>query len=64
MAAEQSIRREDSLGLHLPDPVISPAGGLQPEEEAVLADSVGLALLVVLDTLSAGCLQSAVACRA
>jgi RNA polymerase sigma-70 factor (ECF subfamily) len=45
-------RREESLEVHLPDPVISPAGELQPEEEAVLADSVGLALLVVLDTLT------------
>src|SRR6266568_3673210 len=36
----------------LTDPVISPAGELQPEEEALLADSVGLALLVVLDTLA------------
>jgi RNA polymerase sigma-70 factor (ECF subfamily) len=32
--------------------VISPDGALQPEEEALLADSVGLALLVVLDTLT------------
>ena len=38
--------------MHLPDPVVSPEGTLQPEEEALLADSVGLALLVVLDTLS------------
>ena len=38
--------------MHLPDPVVSPGRGLQPEEEAVLADSVGLALLVVLDTLA------------
>jgi RNA polymerase sigma-70 factor (ECF subfamily) len=45
-------RREESLGVHLPDPVISPEGALQPEEEALLADSVGLALLVVLDSLS------------
>ncbi len=36
----------------MPDPVISPDGELQPEEEALLADSVGLALLVVLDTLT------------
>ncbi|MEX0667750.1 MAG: RNA polymerase sigma factor SigJ [Acidimicrobiia bacterium] len=48
----RNVRREDSFGVHLPDPVISPEGALQPEEEAVLADSVGLALLVVLDTLS------------
>jgi RNA polymerase sigma-70 factor (ECF subfamily) len=45
-------RHEETLGLHLPDPVISPEGPLQPEEEALLADSVGLALLVVLDSLS------------
>jgi RNA polymerase sigma factor (sigma-70 family) len=45
-------RREESLDAHLPDPVISPEGPLQPEEEALLADSVGLALLVVLDSLS------------
>jgi RNA polymerase sigma-70 factor (ECF subfamily) len=45
-------RREDSETLHLPDPVITSCGELQPEEEALLADSVGLALLVVLDTLT------------
>lgn len=38
--------------MRVPDPVISPDGKLQPEEEALLADSVGLALLVVLDTLT------------
>jgi RNA polymerase sigma-70 factor (ECF subfamily) len=48
----RKVRREESLEVHLPDPVISPAGDLQPEEEAVLSDAVGLALLVVLDTLS------------
>jgi RNA polymerase sigma factor (sigma-70 family) len=45
-------RREESLDTLVPDPVISDPGTLQPEEEALLADSVGLALLVVLDTLS------------
>jgi RNA polymerase sigma factor (sigma-70 family) len=48
----RTTRREEPLDVHLPDPVISPAGALQPEQEALLADSVGLALLVVLDTLS------------
>jgi RNA polymerase sigma factor (sigma-70 family) len=48
----RNVRREDSLGVHLPDPVISPMGELGPEEEALLADSVGLALLVVLDSLA------------
>jgi RNA polymerase sigma factor (sigma-70 family) len=52
MLRARTTRREEALGVHLPDPVISPAGELQPEEEALLADSVGLALLVVLDTLS------------
>ena len=37
---------------HLPDPVVSPYGEAQPEEQALLADSVGLALLIVLDTLT------------
>jgi len=45
-------RREEFLAVHVPDPVISPEGQLQPEDEALLADSVGLALLVLLDTLS------------
>ncbi|HZM57646.1 MAG TPA: sigma-70 family RNA polymerase sigma factor [Acidimicrobiales bacterium] len=48
----RNVRREESLEVHLPDPVISPAGELQPEEEALLADSVGLALQVVLDALA------------
>ena len=38
--------------MHLPDPIVSVEGALQPEDEALLADSVGLALQVVLDTLS------------
>ncbi|HEX8968671.1 MAG TPA: sigma-70 family RNA polymerase sigma factor [Chloroflexota bacterium] len=52
MLRSRNTRREESLSVHLPDPVISLDGRLQPEEEALLADSVGLALLVVLDTLS------------
>jgi RNA polymerase sigma factor (sigma-70 family) len=52
MLRSRNVRREQSLGVHLPDPVIRPDGELQPEEGAVLADSVGLALLVVLDTLA------------
>jgi RNA polymerase sigma-70 factor (ECF subfamily) len=52
MLRSRNVRREESLGVRLPDPVVSPEGALQPEEEALLADSVGLALLVVLDTLS------------
>jgi RNA polymerase sigma-70 factor (ECF subfamily) len=52
MLRARKVRREESLEVHLPDPIISPKGELQPEEEALLADSVGLALLVVLDTLA------------
>ena len=52
MLRARNRRREESIEAHLPDPVVSPEGGLQPEEEVLLADSVGLALLVVLDTLS------------
>jgi RNA polymerase sigma-70 factor (ECF subfamily) len=43
--------RETRREVHVPDPVIAPAEGLDPEQEALVADSVGLALLVVLDTL-------------
>jgi RNA polymerase sigma factor (sigma-70 family) len=52
MLRSRATRGEEPLDAHLPDPVISPEGPLQPEEEALLADSVGLALLVVLDSLS------------
>lgn len=44
-------RREQPLGVHVPDPIVSRADGPSPEDEALLADSVGLALQVVLDTL-------------
>jgi RNA polymerase sigma factor (sigma-70 family) len=43
-------RREVPLGAHVPDPVVSRAAG--PEHQALLADAVGLALLVVLETLA------------
>ena len=52
MLRARKVRREDSLEGHLPDPIVSPEGELQPEDEAVLADAVGLALQVVLDTLA------------
>ena len=45
-------RREGPLGVHVPEPIVSRADGFDPEREALLADSVGLALLVVLETLS------------
>ncbi|MFG1966855.1 sigma-70 family RNA polymerase sigma factor [Nonomuraea sp. NPDC049028] len=51
MLSSRERRREDSLEERLPDPVVSPAEGVDPEHEAVVADSVGLALLVVLESL-------------
>lgn len=44
-------RREESSGVHLPEPIVSD-GAPDPEQEALLAESVGIALLVVLETLS------------
>jgi RNA polymerase sigma-70 factor (ECF subfamily) len=46
----RAARREDSLDVHVPDPIVTPADD-DPQEHALLADSVGIALLVVLDTL-------------
>jgi len=51
MLRSRNVRRELPIGVHLPDPIVSLDAELQPEEEAMLADSVGLALLVVLDSL-------------
>ncbi|MEV0719499.1 sigma factor, partial [Asanoa sp. NPDC050611] len=48
----RSRRPDLPLDTHVPDPVVSPADGPSPEDEALLADAVGLALLVVLDTLN------------
>jgi RNA polymerase sigma-70 factor, ECF subfamily len=48
----RSSRPEEPLGPHVPDPIVSPEDGVDPEHEALLADSVGLALLVVLDALA------------
>jgi RNA polymerase sigma factor (sigma-70 family) len=45
-------RREEPLDVHVPDPILSPPTGVDPEQQALLADSVGLALLVVLETLT------------
>ncbi len=52
MLRSRTTRREHSLDVHVPDPIIDPADGADPEHEALLADSLGLALLVVLETLS------------
>jgi RNA polymerase sigma-70 factor (ECF subfamily) len=52
MLRSRKTRREQPLDVRVPDPVIDPADGTEPEHEALLADSVGLALLVVLETLT------------
>jgi RNA polymerase sigma-70 factor (ECF subfamily) len=52
MLRSRRTRREEPLAGGLPDPLIDRADGLDPEHEALLADSVGLALLVVLEQLS------------
>jgi RNA polymerase sigma factor (sigma-70 family) len=52
MLRARSSRREDYAGSWLPEPIVSVDVENNPEQEALLADSVGLALLVVLDTLS------------
>src|SRR5262245_39174097 len=52
MLRSRKTRRESSLESHLPDPILSSQDGLDPEQEALLGDSVGLAMLVVLDSLS------------
>jgi RNA polymerase sigma-70 factor (ECF subfamily) len=52
MLRSRRTRGEQRLDVHVPDPIVDPAGGTDPEHETLLADSVGLALLVVLETLS------------
>jgi RNA polymerase sigma factor (sigma-70 family) len=53
MLRSRATRREEPLDeVHVPDPLIARADAVDPEQQALLADSVGLALLVVLETLS------------
>jgi RNA polymerase sigma-70 factor (ECF subfamily) len=52
MLRARKRRREESLDVHVPDPIIDSTDGSNPEHEALLADSVGLALLIVLETLT------------
>ncbi|SDN95645.1 sigma-70 family RNA polymerase sigma factor [Actinacidiphila guanduensis] len=51
MLRARGQRREEPLEIHVPDPLLTAPAATGPEEQAVLADAVGLALLVVLDTL-------------
>jgi RNA polymerase sigma-70 factor (ECF subfamily) len=52
MLRARTARREELLGVHLPDPIVSRQDGVDPEQQALLADGIGLALLVVLETLA------------
>ena len=52
MLRARKTRREVSLATHIPDPIVSRETGTDPEQEALLGDSVGLALFVVLDSLT------------
>jgi RNA polymerase sigma-70 factor (ECF subfamily) len=52
MLRSRNLRREEPLGIHMPDPIIDRADGTDPEHEALLADAVGLALAAVLETLA------------
>jgi RNA polymerase sigma factor (sigma-70 family) len=52
MLRTRRSRREEPLDLRMPEPIVSSPDGPDPEQEALLADSVGLALLVVLETLT------------
>jgi len=52
MLRSRASRREDPFGEQVPEPIASREDMVDPEHEALLADSVGLALLVVLDTLA------------
>ena len=52
MLRSRKVRREEPIGVRLPEPILDRPDAIDPEHEALLADSVGLALLVVLETLS------------
>jgi|SRR5919106_940273 RNA polymerase sigma-70 factor (ECF subfamily) len=52
MLRSRTARREEPLAAHVPDPIVSRGDAIDPEHDALLADSVGLALLVVLETLT------------
>jgi RNA polymerase sigma-70 factor (ECF subfamily) len=52
MLRSRRTRREQPFGPHVPEPIVDGADGTDPEHEAILADSVGLALVVVLETLN------------
>jgi RNA polymerase sigma-70 factor, ECF subfamily len=51
MLRSRKSRREESLNAYMPDPIVSLESTIDPEQEAILAESIGVALLVVLETL-------------
>ena len=51
MLRSRDTRREQPFEPHMPEPIVDPIDGTDPEHEALIADSVGLALLMVLETL-------------
>ncbi|WP_035781791.1 sigma factor, partial [Arthrobacter sp. H14] len=51
MLRARNTRREEPLGVHMPDPVVSGVDDIDPADHALLSESVGLAMLVVLDAL-------------
>ncbi|GHG66091.1 DNA-directed RNA polymerase sigma-70 factor [Streptomyces griseocarneus] len=52
MLRSREQRREEPFEVHMPDPVISHESGIDPEQEVLMADSVGLAMMVVLEMLT------------
>src|ERR671918_500729 len=52
MLRSRASRREEPIGVRVPEPIVDREDGTDPEHEALLADSVGIALLVVLETLA------------
>ena len=52
MLRSRQSRREDPLDAQVPEPIVSGYGGIDPEHEVLQAESVGLALVVVLETLA------------
>jgi RNA polymerase sigma factor (sigma-70 family) len=54
MLRSRRLRREEPLDVHVPDPIVSRKDAIDPEHAVLLADSVGLALLVVLESLDPG----------
>jgi hypothetical protein len=59
---EVFLTSKEAVFVHVPDPIIDSTDGSNPEHDALLADSVGLALLIVLETLTPGSRSSCTTC--